>query len=356
MKRKLSGSRSLLILLCLSAWGIIQAQQFPAKKKLPDSAKKSIVKTDTITTPIKDTIKLTHDDISNGNLKIIISKDKEDTDYMKYIFPVITLIVGIALNKGLDYLSDRKKTKKTGKRWIAELSLLNGTIFQQIEALNTFLERLKKDVDDIPPLQLYATLDGDAFKTLDKSELLRYIELFRSVDYNDAVKKSNKVVSAVNVLASHYVNLKDKFNEFLKNTSAFSTALNGDLQSLLQAFAKYGVSLEQELQGNPSNDPRYKPIADLFNAHIYPKQESGNFDVYDLKNNFFIPLMKVLGHFRQDERTFELAHYTTACLNDIHGIKAEKSYMIKNAETIRERYTKELEAIPQLLSQIARKT
>lgn len=356
MISKLFNKYFLVFILSFLVLAIIQAQQTLHKKTsldslaVKDSLKSSV---DTTIVPINDTINLSHTDISSGNLKIIISKEKEGTDYMKYIFPIITLMLGIALNKGLDYFSDRKKTKKIGKRWIAELSLLNGPISQQIESLNVFLERLNEDIYDIPKLQLYALLEGEAFKTLDKSELLRYIELFKSTTYDEAVKKSNKVVSAVNVLASHYANLKEKFNEFLKNTSSYNTSMTGNLQSLLQAFAKYGVSLEHELQGNPSNDQRYKPIADLFNTHIYPKQESGNFDVYELKDNFFIPLMKILGHFRQDERTFELAHFTTSCLNDIHGIKAEKSYMIKNAKTIKERYEKELESIPKVLSEIS---
>jgi hypothetical protein len=350
----MKNKNQLVLLLVLVAIALEASSQKENASSLPDSAlaKDTFIKqTDTVTTSLNDTLHLIQTGKSS-DLKIIVAKGEETTDNFKYIFPVLTLLLGIGVNKFLEYLSDKKKINKSGERWVAEIRCLEVPIRKQIEALKAFLVEHNQEKFDVPQLEIYPLLDGEVFKSLDKTELLKYIEHHKAKNYGDAVLASNKVQGFISILASHYEALKPKFDEYLKGTSAHTTSLSRNLQGLMKAFGQYGVDLEKELNGDPANDPRYKPLLDLFETHIVPYMSSGDYDVFQLEKDFFIPLIQLLGHLRQDRRIDDMTNFTSGCLNDIKGIKMEKHYFGKNVETIIGRYEKELIELPKIIAEI----
>lgn len=131
----------------------------------------------------------------------------------------------------------------------------------------------------------------------------------------------------MSILIHLYDSLKEKFTKYLSETSKYVDALNLSLQSFGVAFADYQVELETEIEADPINDERFKPIADLYSEHILPHLTDGEFNPFKLNNEFFMPVLEVLSKNRLDIRTKPMLIAVNAALNSIKGIEMEKRYM-----------------------------
>jgi len=263
--------------------------------------------------------------------------ESETTDYFNYIFPILTLLLGIGVNRLIDSLSEKKKTKKTAKRWLIELQNLKIPLERQIDNIDEYLKVHKKEEFKIPNLKIETYLDCESFNSLDKTELLKYLEDFKKKEPNIAIKDINKINSYLTVVKHHYETLKEKFIDYKNGTSFHVTNLSKHLQELLKSFALYGVELEEELKADPSNDRRYLPLSTLFESEIRPYMQDGDYDVFKLEKDFFIPILSVLSEFRFDKRTHSMTESVRNCINDIKGIKMERGYLTTNFENIRQR-------------------
>jgi len=314
-----------------------------------DSTKKIII--DSFNT--KDTI-LVQDSVAlavnNSTLKVIIPKQESQSDNFKYIFPIITLLLGIGINKGLDFFSDRRKTKKTGERWAAEIRCLEKPISNQILALEIFRNEHQKEKWDIPDLEIQTILNCEIFKSLDKAELIKYIKTIKGKSFGEAILTSNSIHGFISILTSNYELLQKKFDEYLTARSSYTTEYSKSLQSLMRAFANYQVALENELQKQDlTGEPRFEPIAHLFDTQILPHYVSGDYDIYVLEREFFRPLVEILAHLRHDPKINEMSEAISNCLSNSKAIKMEKSYLTENLVTLTLRYGEALKEMPEIL-------
>ncbi|RTZ01969.1 hypothetical protein [Flavobacterium sp. GSP6] len=323
-----------------------------------DSIKPKVISTKETVIPIEP----------KRDAKIILVKDESGTDYPKYLLPIFTLLLGIVINKLLDKYTNAIKIKRAGERWIVELRSLEDPIKSQIESLKSFKELLAKE--DLTPstLSIYSAINGEVFKSLDKNDLIKYIEqkngkpwyklpFFRKdetkrEEYHKIVKISNKTHGHISILVHQFELIKERFERYLQGTSTYTTSLTKNLQIFNRAFAMYGVELEKEGNFDMSTDVRYKPLGDLFMAYIHPHLNDGKYNPIILEKNFFFPVVQVLSQFRLDDRIIPLASAATACLNDIAGLKMEKVYMTENATTLITRYNEQLEDLNPLINEI----
>jgi len=310
-------------------------------------------KTDTIN-KISDTLDLNCKK-RKCSLKVQMVKEESPIEFLKYLLPIFTLLLGIAINKTLDYWSDKKKIKKAGKRWIGEIRCLETPMKTQIEVLEAFLITHSKETFETPKLAIYSILNCEIFKSLDKGELLKYIKFNKKSDYKEIVKASNTIHGYINIITNLYETLKVVFENYKSDASNYVNSMNNNLQLLLREFADYGVLLEKELGTDPVNDSRLRPILDLISKHIQPKRQTGDYNVFELENVFFIPLLSILSHLRLDERTRNLSVYTSNCLNDIKGIRMEKKYLTDNMTYIIDSYKKQLKDIENIINIIESK-
>ena len=155
-------------------------------------------------TNVLDTHKILSSKKSNLVLKdsLIINKKEpiviklessQNSDNFKYIFPIITLLLGISLNKFFEHRNKRRNTKKTGKRWLAELRILNEPLEKHIIDIDKYLEVQNKGFFAIHSPTVFTTLDCEVFNSLDKTELVEYLEYFKKNKYEVAIKHSNKI-------------------------------------------------------------------------------------------------------------------------------------------------------------------
>lgn len=302
------------------------------------------------------------------NTRVVIVKDISKEDYSKYFISLISLLIGFFLNRFYEWWNNKKKVARSGKRWIIELSSLEESIEKQIEALKTLDELLKKDGNAVPNLAVYSILEGEVFKSLSKDDLVNYIQSKNSKPFYKApffqskkekldalkyiIKISNRVNGFITRMKSYYEQIAIRHTSFSTEKSAHTTALSKNLQRWMKSFADYGVQLEKDETSNHLEHPQYKPIADLFLSEIVPHIPDGNFNPDKLKNDFFIPVVKILAAFRNDPRIANIAAIATDCLNDIAAINMELHYIDVNLNKIILHFKELLEDLNPLINDI----
>jgi len=110
----------------------------------PNTRNEITGKIDTVELTLKNNEELSIPVDSNSPAKIIMIQEKSKSDFFKYLFPILTLLLGIWIKEVLDKRNNKKKIKKTGERWVAELRSLEEPLIKQIEVLEEFLAEHKK--------------------------------------------------------------------------------------------------------------------------------------------------------------------------------------------------------------------
>jgi hypothetical protein len=283
---------------------------------------------DTTKLELKSCDSLTIPTSTNSLTKVVMVKEESKFDFLKYLLPILTLFLGILTNQWLDKITTRKRIKKSGERWVAELRSLEEPLHKQIETLENFIANHKEEEFNIPTINAYSSLNGEIFKSLDKNELIKYVEMNnRKSDFNEIVKISNRTHGYISILVFLHSSLKEKFQEFLDQSSKFTEALSENLQSFGVAFTKFGIEIEKETNSAPNKDGRYKPIAELYTAQIIPHLEDGRFIPSVLKKEFFIPVLNLLNTMRLDPKTEPLFIASSRAMNNIKAIEMEKHYI-----------------------------
>jgi hypothetical protein len=285
--------------------------------------------------------------------KVVMVKEKSKIDWLKYLLPIFTLILGIILKELFEKRSNKKQIKKSGGRWIAELYSLEEPLKRQIQSLKEYLEEHKKEDFKIQNLERFSSVDGDVFNSLDKNELIKFIELNnKKVDFKEIVKISNRTNGYVTMLIHLSETLKEKFNRYRTESSKHTTSISLSLQLFTRALSDYEIQLEKELNFDPINDPRLKPFLELYDSQIKPFLQEGNFNPFLLRKDFFQPMVAILAMLRQDTRTKELSSSVTKGLTAIKGLEMEKSYLSENLKYIITGYDKQLLELENVINKI----
>ena len=343
--------KKILILLLFFSFTSWSKEPSPFKKHT-NSAKNIIAKKrDTIYLNACDTAQLIRPANDTTQTNIYLFQQGSKNNLFKDILPILTLLLGIAINKFLDWLRDRRKITKAGERWVAEIRGLESPIKQQIDSLRQSVAGNFEKEYQYSDLGIITTLNCEIFKSMDKSDLLKYIERHKK-NYPDVIKVSNRSHGFVSILTRLYDTLQEKYKEYINGSSKHISTVNENLQALSKAFANYGLALERELGANPIDDRRYRPIQDLFDKYIEPHRADGAFDLFELDEHFFQPLIKILADLRHDERTIQMSDATLACINGIKGIRMEKRYWKKNTLSITDLYSGQLSDLKNIADEI----
>lgn len=296
--------------------------------------------------------------------KIYIFKEKDKTDYSKYIIALVSLLLGIVINKLLDFWNDKKSINQSGKRWIIELRSVEVPIKTQINELERFLKELEKINWDLPTLRIYTVINGEVFKSLDKNELVKYIEMKNSIPWYkfkskniklDNFKKiidiSNTTHGHIGILVHQFDTLKEKWQSLLDGISKTTNSLHQNLKQINTEIMVYGAALARE-GINVETDARYKPLFDLYMKEVILNKNKDNFNPLELEQKFFNPVVFIIANLVVDERIIKLSTTVSECFNDLQSIKAEKTYMIESCNTLIKRYKNQIEKLNPLINRI----
>lgn len=298
---------------------------------------------------------------------VLVKEDNIGPDWAKYIIPILTLLLGIGINRYIDFINNRKRIKKTGERWVIELMSLKEPIEDQIKELTDFETKLSTQDFAPPTLSAMTAINGDVFKSLDKNELFKYIELktrkpwykfpdkkIRETESKDIIRTSNRTHGFISILTHQFSMIQERYNAYLSGTSLHTTSLSKDLQKFLAELRTFNLSFEAS-GADITKNLVTAPVDRLFMLYIQPHIQDGNYNPFVLRDKFFMPLNDHLVQYRSDPRTIPLLNAVTDCLNDIAGIKSERIYIIKNVNILRTNYKKLKDDLPLLISEITGK-
>lgn len=304
---------------------------------------------------------------SPKNIRVILAKEEPaGTDWAKYILPIVTLFLGIFINRSIDWLNKRSSTIRNGERWVVELRTTEVLITQQMTDLIEFKDRLSLTELSIPEIKAMTNLKGDVFKSLDKNELTKFIEVknskpkYRQIfstkaerenHYQEVVSISNYTHGHIAIMEHQFNLIGEKFHLYAKSTSEHVQSFNKHVQEFLAEYGMYNLNYEKE-GINIFTDERTGPLSVLYASQIAPYMATGTYNPFKLRDDFFIPAITHLAGYRFEERTIPLAKCIRACLNDIAGIETATVHMTKNINIILERYSELLNSLPGLINDI----
>ncbi len=323
-----------------------------------------------------DTVKIKLSNVPkpiNPTAQIVIVREKESVSNFGRMLPIIStvtgLVVGFFLNRLYEWYSDRKKIKKSGKRWNIEIKTLEEPIKHQIKSIEEFKLSVAKREWSYDPLDLMTTINSERFSSLDKNDLLDYLEyktkfpwhkqLFIGKaliqeQYNKAAKISNHIHGFIDVLSHNFQHLNNKWDEFQDGISATTKKLNQDLDTLNNQINTLKYLIANDTQ-KLYNSEQYKPFFDLYFQFISHLNQNPNYNMHRMRVDFLDPAMMELGKLTKDNRILQTASSISILYTDLRAINSEKDYVMDNMTELITRYNKSLDALAKIIEKFDEK-
>lgn len=339
-----------LIILCIILFVNLSIQEARFK---PANVRESLAKKeiDTIEKVIGDKPQIVSVK-PDKDVKIILAKEVATaSDNSKWLIPLLSLILGFMLNKIYDFFTSKFRISKAGRRWLIELENITNLIPDQIENLKAFKEIAGKDEISKPVLFLNSTIRGEIFTSLDKNDLLKYIEVkylttayyFQGTKnklktYQKLIEITTNTHNHLSRLNHYYEMTQKRYNDYLEGISVQTAALNISLQNFVIDQRSYFLLLERH--PNPENDKRVAKMTELYKNILYPLMKGEiALNPPQLRDEYFVVLSTILVPVRHEEKVEELLDSVNRCLNSIAALNAERDYITTNIDTLVERYT-----------------
>ncbi len=304
---------------------------------------------DTLKVKISDSVVLTKEQLAPKENVHIYFRDRAQNNYFKDVLPIITLLLGIFLNRGWDKLEKRRQSKKHAQRWRDELELLRAPLESQIDACNKFLVELKASNSKVPNITTHFTLQCLAFDALDKSEFIRYLEAFKG-DHTTAVR----IAGSVNVLILALKNNRKIFDErlqsFISSVSSHTLELRHALHDFGQSLQNYMI--ERERAKDDQNNPHVIALWLLFEEYIEQYQKHSVYDIDKLEKEF-VPKYFIIGdNLRLDYRLAPITATVQNVFTATQNLKNNRFYIENNIEGVIERYVESSSNLENILKEL----
>lgn len=306
----------------------------------------------------------------NKNVQIVVLKEKESSDKLKSLFPLLFtltgLIFGFLLNRLYEWYSNQKKIQKSGKRWVIELITKKEVIKQQIKAIEEFIVSLNNEELMYDSLIFVTTIEGNIFTSLDKNDLLDYIEsnnksawykrIFmgkedKAKEYQLAVKISNRTHGFIGTLSHNYSLLSERFNAFNDGIVTTTKKFSDDLEMLRKQMNELNFHVMNGVDKIYKDDEYFK-ILDLFLDLKNGFQNDENFNPFNIDKTFLEPALKVLSKLTKDNRILPITDTIAILFGDIRAVKAEREYIISIMNELIDRYKNSLTIIDTVVDNI----
>lgn len=316
-----------------------------------DTTKYNRTRIDTIYNFVNSDSSTILNDKIEDHTRIDIIQDQTNTikDIFNYISPIITLIIGIFIEKNIESFSRKRRIKKMTQRWRAELLSIKEPLQKQIQVFDLFISEYGDMVYDIPQIQLYSDLKGDNLKYLDKSDLLEYLEMYYKEQ--ESLKIYHKATGVISILENAYKNIVQKFQDFQTSSSNYINEFNFGLQEFCGNLSRLHVCQE-----NPGKkvftDTEWDSLMFLYNQNIVIHLEDSNFNPFILKEKFFEPTIEIISKHHSDESIIPISDSIRKCMNAVRGLCLEKRYIHKNLLEIKKWYLELLNTIDSISGQM----
>ena len=250
--------------------------------------------------------------------QVVYAEHKESPSvFYSIIFPIIMLILGVAIERSAQISFENKKMKKNGERWRSELLTYAQTMDCQIEALEKYVKEYCDNPTSYftPYLPIYHSLDGSMFDNLNKEDLFKYLnKKFKS--NTEAHIKQKKIISFTQIVKF----LHDQAKEAMDSYERYSCVLTDDFDNAKMEYAGelYAASSHVLKEMPPQ---AYSELSNLFNAAFTGDAEINPFA---LDKSFIDPSIELLQSY--DKQVFRKLNDSLLKMKQSIGqMKARKS-------------------------------
>lgn len=303
-----------LVLLFTQAWS----------QNKTDSSR---IKSDTIK-ELPDTVEIKS---SSNPVNLVISEEKSDDTLTGVLIPIGTFVLGYLINYLIGVISNRKELNRSYRRWRAEISSLRSPMMNQIESLKQFISDQNDDEYTLSNPVVFAGLSCEVFKTLDKGEFLKAVQInlkgySKDENLKEALRVCNSTLGYIEMVSANYSNFVKKTNEFLGDSGALFKEFNKNYSELFLAYRDMGIELEGKTGGQPTSIPEFNQMVLLMKKYIDPEDSPSN-DIFDLEKNLFMKLDPLITSLRAYDSYPALYRFNHACVTNIRLIRQERVYL-----------------------------
>lgn len=270
---------------------------------------------------------------------VYVEHTKKIDKILEYLYPIIMLLLGVAIDRILLHISEQNRIDKAGNLWIIEVENLDYSLQKQIESFKKFISTYCDidDANDIPPMPKYEVLKCEIFNSFQKKDLYDYLK------HKDAATAKDMFHKILNIIST----TKDTFEQTLKyfERSIKESSLHYD--AISQYLSDYGqeLKLNEEKYQNCLGE-NYTDLINLMNSEIYDKMP--NINIFRIQSSFIAPSLILMEQHNKIECA-ELLKILMKCQDNILALKNEKEYCKMNflqAITISTEIIKNISALP----------
>lgn len=258
--------------------------------------------------------------------------------FSTYIYPIITLLIGVWIKTAISSRADKRRSRKTGKRWLAELSAQYADIERQITAFNTFITDYcdNRNRFDIPNIS-YGFINSRNFDALGKEDLYDYLSrLLKKQDQKKVDGTYRKITGIISALDLIDTQTRTHIQKFLDRSNALVEAYNANL-------VQYDKLLRQIPVGYPGISDSI--IVSLKMKYFTISKNMSKINLFECEDSFVRPSLKIL---RSNPFPPALDDTLQNCLNITLGLRNEKAYIKSNLKSANTQYKKVLEKIEEI--------
>ncbi|MEI3528848.1 MAG: hypothetical protein V8Q28_03455 [Alistipes sp.] len=315
-----------------------------------DSLSEKAMKTSAVTMKSDSIIEcntlIVANDLRSGDITPLQTEQIDKTDgwplswkiFATFIYPIITLLIGVWIKTAISSRADKRRSRKTGKRWLAELSAQYADVERQIVAFNTFITDYcdNRNRFDIPSIS-YGLINSRNFDALGKEDLYDYLSrLLKKQDQKKVDGTYRKITGIISALDLIDTQTRTHIQKFLDRSNALVEAYNANL-----------VQYDKLLRQIPVEYPGIsKPIVmSLKMKYFTIAKDMPKINLFDCEDSFVRPSLEIL---RSNPFPPELDDTLQNCLNITLGLRNEKAYIKSNLESANAQYEKVLEKIDEI--------
>lgn len=278
------------------------------------------------------------DEPQNIGQVIYVEHTKDIDEVLEYLFPIITLLLGVAIDRFLLWINEKKHIEKSGELWLVEIKSLKGALGKQINSLSEFIKSYcdKENEFNIPSKPKYEALRCDIFASFSKKDLYDYL-CYKNK--KEAVQVFHKINSIISTTRDTYEQQLQCFNKTMESMAMQVELFDVNIQNYRNELLfneSYATCLEND----------YRTLFALLDSEVMEKMPEIN--IFELQESFIEKSLIILNEYDKKQCS-ELLVILMECQKNIQALKNEKCYCRDNFNTAIKLY-KEVYAHIELLS------
>lgn len=262
------------------------------------------------------------DESKNIGQIVYVEHTKDIDKILEYLFPIVTLLLGVAIDRFLLRINEKKRIEKSGELWLVEIKALKGSLEKQINSLSEFIKSYcdKENEFDIPSIPKFESLKCDIFSSFSKKDLYDFLCIKNKKESVQVFHKINSIISTT----------KDTYEQMLE-------CLNKSMESMSKQIEAFDLSLQNyrnelmlnEIYSNCFKED-YNKLLVLLNSEVLERIPEIN--IFELQKSFIDKSLTIINkHDKEQCSNLLLALFEMQ--NIIRALKNEKLYLKSNHNT-----------------------